>query len=303
MTRAARLRRCRPATGRESTPPQQRVDEPFRVKMPSRGRRRRRGSAAPRSSDRVSASTARSPRRAAARRPRFRSGAGARAPPGGLRALRRAASSHVRGLARTQLGARALTELDVPGRVPVPERGRIGELVEPLGRELANRLEHPVAVAGAAKQALVDERGDRVDVGAADLLGGLERAAAGEHGQPGEQVLLGRRRAGRGSRRSSPAASADAPALTGSRRRAEAVAARAVRAAPAARAPSPARPRARSQAAGSRAGGRSRRPRRSRRSPSGRRLPAARRARLLPGRAAGRRRSPIRRRRAAARGS
>ena len=40
---------------------------------------------------------------------------------------------------------------------------------------------------------LSTQRGDRVDVGAADRLGRLERAAAGEHGEAREQVLLGRR--------------------------------------------------------------------------------------------------------------
>ena len=38
--------------------------------------------------------------------------------------------------------------------------------------------------------ATVDERLESVEVGVADLLGGGERAAAGEHGQPGEQALL-----------------------------------------------------------------------------------------------------------------
>ena len=75
----------------------------------------------------------------------------------------------------------------------IPKHAGVRELVELFGRELANRLEHPVAVAGAAEEALVDQRGDRVDVGAADLLGGLQRATAGEHGQAGEEVLLCRR--------------------------------------------------------------------------------------------------------------
>ena len=70
---------------------------------------------------------------------------------------------------------------------------RVGKLVEPLGCELANRLEHPVAVTGAPEQALVDQGGDRVDVGVADLLGGVQRATPGERGQAGEQVLLGGR--------------------------------------------------------------------------------------------------------------
>ncbi len=94
---------------------------------------------------------------------------------------------------RVQLRTCAFAECDEPVRVTVVELARVREPFEPLCRELADRLEHPVAVAGAAEQALVDQRRDRVDVGAADLLGGLERAAAGEDGQPGEDVLLARR--------------------------------------------------------------------------------------------------------------
>ena len=60
-------------------------------------------------------------------------------------------------LPRAQLRARLLAECDVPGRVTVTELARVREPVEPLGGELANRLEHPVAVSSSAEQALVDE--------------------------------------------------------------------------------------------------------------------------------------------------
>ena len=86
-----------------------------------------------------------------------------------------------------QLRAGALAERHVPGGVTVPERARVRELVEPFDRELADRLEHPVAVVAAAQEALVDQRRDLVEIGAADLLGGLQRAPAGEHGEAGEQ--------------------------------------------------------------------------------------------------------------------
>ena len=43
-----------------------------------------------------------------------------------------------------------------------------------------------------AHQAVVDEGGKRPQAGAADRLGGIQRAAAGEHGQPGEQRPLAR---------------------------------------------------------------------------------------------------------------
>ena len=75
----------------------------------------------------------------------------------------------------------------------VAELADVREPFEPLFGEFANRLEHPVAVAGAAEEALVDQRGDCVEVGAADLLGGLQRAAARKYGEAGEEVLLGSR--------------------------------------------------------------------------------------------------------------
>ncbi len=56
---------------------------------------------------------------------------------------------------------------------------------------------------GAAGEALLDERAERVDVAAADLLGALEREAAAEDGEPREEPLLCGPRAGRSSRRSS----------------------------------------------------------------------------------------------------
>ena len=63
-------------------------------------------------------------------------------------------------------------------------------VVKSLERELADRFEHPEAVAGVAKEALVDERLEEVEVGVADVFGGVERAAAGEHSQAGEELLL-----------------------------------------------------------------------------------------------------------------
>ena len=216
-----------------------------------RARRRRSGSAGPRSSDRASASTARWPPTAAAHRPRPRSPAGARASRAGSRAPHRAARATRELPARAAPGARA-RRVRRSRPHDDPESARVRELVELFGRELANRLEHPVAVAGAAEEALVDQRGDRVDVGAADLLGASSVQPPANTRQAGEEVLLRRASAGRGSRRSSRAASAAAQVPTASRRRAEAAAARVVRAGPAARAPSRAQQPARSRAAGSR---------------------------------------------------
>ena len=61
---------------------------------------------------------------------------------------------------------------------------------EALGGELADRLQHPEAVARVAQQALLDERLEDVEVGVADVFGGVERAPAGEDGEAGEELLL-----------------------------------------------------------------------------------------------------------------
>src|SRR5690349_17752900 len=99
----------------------------------------------------------------------------------------------------------------VPGRGPlfrlrqnvvaVPPAYRLGFTrgLEQLRRELADRLQHREAgFAGGTAQppdeALVDERPQRVEdveiVVAAHVLRGIERPAAGEDGQPGEQAAL-----------------------------------------------------------------------------------------------------------------
>ena len=69
-----------------------------------------------------------------------------------------------------------------------------------------------------ADKALVDQRLEDVEVGVADRLGSLERAAAEEDGQAREERAAPRRRAARGSTRSSPAASAGAGRRRGRRR-------------------------------------------------------------------------------------
>src|SRR3954466_5359846 len=68
-------------------------------------------------------------------------------------------------------------------------------LAEPFERELADGLEHPVALlaepSGApAEQALVEQGGERVEICVADELCRLERAAAAEHAEAREQRPL-----------------------------------------------------------------------------------------------------------------
>ena len=65
-------------------------------------------------------------------------------------------------------------------RLASPDRVRLAGRLEPLGRELADRLEHPEALVRPPHEALLDERLEHVEVGVADRLGRLERAAAGK---------------------------------------------------------------------------------------------------------------------------
>jgi hypothetical protein len=53
-------------------------------------------------------------------------------------------------------------------------------LLEPLGCVLANGLEHPEALGRVAEEALVDERLQRLELGACNGLGCGQRAAAAE---------------------------------------------------------------------------------------------------------------------------
>src|SRR5207249_7461881 len=70
--------------------------------------------------------------------------------------------------------------------LPVPPAHFVGlaRLPKPLGRVLADRLEHPVTRRepglALAEQALVEERLERVRIGAGNLLCGLVRASASE---------------------------------------------------------------------------------------------------------------------------
>ncbi len=67
-------------------------------------------------------------------------------------------------------------------------------LLQPLERVLTDCLEQGVARLTVdvllPEQALLDERRERVEVGVADRLGRLERAATREDREPGEQGLL-----------------------------------------------------------------------------------------------------------------
>src|SRR6476646_10690156 len=58
-------------------------------------------------------------------------------------------------------------------------------LAQTVARVFANGLEHPVALGGIANEALVDERLQKVEIGARDLLGGDQRRPSREHSQAG----------------------------------------------------------------------------------------------------------------------
>ena len=63
-------------------------------------------------------------------------------------------------------------------------------LAQTVARVFTNGLEHPVALSRVANEALVDERLQQVEIGARDLLGGVQRRPASEDGQAGKQASL-----------------------------------------------------------------------------------------------------------------
>ena len=89
-----------------------------------------------------------------------------------------------------ELGLCLESEPEVMLGMPPPKLLGIRRSSQRVGGELANRLQHPVAPVREANQALVHQRLERVDIRFCDFLGGLQRAAAREDGEPGEQPLL-----------------------------------------------------------------------------------------------------------------
>ena len=70
-----------------------------------------------------------------------------------------------------------------------PKIRGLGDLLQPLEGVFVNRLEHEEpAPLGRADQALVDQRLQALDLGAADGLGGLQREAAGEDAQSPKEL-------------------------------------------------------------------------------------------------------------------
>ncbi len=92
------------------------------------------------------------------------------------------------GSLQERLGA--LGKCEEPLGVPAADLVSVVGGFEALAGQLADCLQHPEAPAGPPNEAFVDQRLQRVDVGAGDLLGGLEGAAAGEDGQAREQLPL-----------------------------------------------------------------------------------------------------------------
>src|SRR5256885_685691 len=81
-----------------------------------------------------------------------------------------------------QLAVGALRELCVEACMSLEDLAGPGLCLELFGRILADRLEHPVALVREPQQALLDERLQRVEVGASDLLYGSELAPAHANG-------------------------------------------------------------------------------------------------------------------------
>jgi hypothetical protein len=73
--------------------------------------------------------------------------------------------------------------------MPAAHLGGTGVL-EPLGREAANRLEHRETAVAPPQQVVVDQHGQAFERHVAHALGGLQRAAAGEDPEAGEGESL-----------------------------------------------------------------------------------------------------------------
>ena len=110
---------------------------------------------------------------------------------------RHALDPHLLVGAVAQVWIGALRERREEIRVLPPQRVSLAGRFERGGRELADRLQHPVPTAigrlAAADEALVDQRLQRVGVRRAYGLGRLVRAAAHEHCKAREQLPLFRR--------------------------------------------------------------------------------------------------------------
>ena len=170
------------------------------------------------------------PDRRVARRPRRSPD---RARPGCCRARARGGRASAAGRRRTSSGAalaRRARGNQSRGGARIASRSPLA--VEPLGGELADRLEHPEARLAVGDlldpdEALVDERHQAVeDVQPpssrrrpADRLGARRGRSRRRRPTAGRTAAARRRRAGRSSRRSRRAASAGAPAGRASRRR------------------------------------------------------------------------------------
>ena len=72
----------------------------------------------------------------------------------------------------------------------IPTLVGLARPLETFERVLPNRFQHPVARIRKAHEALLDERLQGVELRACDFLGGLQRAAAGEDGEPPEEMPL-----------------------------------------------------------------------------------------------------------------
>ena len=75
-------------------------------------------------------------------------------------------------------------------RMAASDRVGLAVIVQPVAGVLPDRFQHPVALVGEAQQALLDERLNRVEIGAGHLLRRLQRAAPGEDGERSKDAPL-----------------------------------------------------------------------------------------------------------------
>src|SRR5436190_5374921 len=88
------------------------------------------------------------------------------------------------------MGLRLLGERNKPLGMAALQVVGLAPLVETLEPVVADRLEHPEALARMPDEALLDERFEHVEISSGHLLGCFERAAPGEDGETREELLL-----------------------------------------------------------------------------------------------------------------
>ena len=89
-----------------------------------------------------------------------------------------------------ELSPRCVRQAEEEATMSIPTLVDLAGLLETLQRVFPDRLQHPIARIRKTYEALLDEPLQAVEMRACDLLGGLQRAPAGEDGEEPEETPL-----------------------------------------------------------------------------------------------------------------